>query len=138
MTAVTYIAKRSLIPGHSANTSYSMNLPVVSLPISRNVSNERQEAIDGTRETIRFYACEIWDITLAVMYGTAAAQVKEFLDSVEDGETFTFDPYGSANTPVNPMSAEIDSKGYQSNRDPRGQGGSTDGFRRSFQVRVMA
>lgn len=137
MTAVTYTAKRSLIPGHSANTSYSMDLLVVALPTSRQVSNERQEAIDGTRETIRLYVCEIWDITLAIAYGTRAAQIKEFLDSVEDGEVFTFDPYGTANTPNNPLSAEIESKGYNRGREPRGQGGATDGFRFSFQVRVM-
>ena len=138
MTAVTYTAKRSLIPGHSANSSYSINLPVVSLPTTRQVSNERQQSLDGTRETIRFYACEIWNVSLAVLYGTAAAHLKEFLDSVEDGETFTFDPYGTANTPNNPMTAEIESVGYDRIREPRGQGGSTDGFRFSFQLRVMA
>lgn len=138
MTAVTYTARRSLIPGHAANTSYSINLPVVGLPTSRQVMNERQESLDGTRETIRLYSCEIWDVTLAVLYGTPAAQVKEFLDSVEDGQSFTFDPYGTANTPNNPMSAEIESKGYSRAREPKGQGGSNDGFRFSFQLRVMA
>lgn len=138
MTAVTYTAKRSLIPGHSANTSYSIDLPVVTMPVSRQVDRERQQSISGNRETIRFYACELWDVTLAVQYGTAAAQVKEFLDSVEAGEPFTFDPYGSANTPHNPMTGEIESSGYNSGREPRGQGGANDGVRRSFQVRVMA
>lgn len=138
MTAVTYTAKRSLIPGHSVNTIYSMNLPVVSMPTSRQVDNERQQSINGNRETIRFYACEMWDVSLAVLYGTAASQVKEFLDSVEDGEPFTFDPYGTANTPHTPLSGEIESKGYTRGREPKGQGGSTDGQRFAFQVRVMA
>lgn len=138
MTAVTYTARRSLIPGHTANTSYSINLPVVSMPVARQVTKERQQSLDGTRETIHFYSCEVWDVSLAVMYGTAAAQVKEFLDSVENGEVFTFDPYGTANTPNNPLSGEIESDGYNKTREPRGQGGANDGFRYSFQVRVMA
>lgn len=138
MTAVSYTAKRSLIAGHTVNTVYYLDLPVVSMPIQRNVDRERQQSLNGNRETITFYRCEIWDVSLANMSGTLAAQVKEFLDSVEDGEGFTFDPYGSANTPNNPLPAEIESTGYNSDRTPKGQGGANDYFRRSFQLRVMA
>lgn len=137
MTAVTYTAKRSLIAGHTVNTSYSLDLNVVDMPIDREPSVSTQTTLDGNEETIRFHACEYFNVGLAVQTSTQILQIKEFLDSVEGKEVFTFDPYGSANVPASPLTATLASPGYQFSRQPLGQGGANDGYRTSFRVRVL-
>lgn len=137
MTAVTYIAKRSIVAGHVVNNSYSINIPVVSMPVSRQPKKNMNESLSMVRETIYHGAAELWEIQTPLLTSSQTLAMKEFLDSVEDGSAFTFDAYGSVNTPVNQVSAEIESTGYPMQREPRGQGGSNDYFRFSFTVRVV-
>jgi hypothetical protein len=107
------------------------------MPITRQVNKKVQESLNYTRETIYLSSCEIWEVNTASLKFSDAMAVKEFLDSVEDGSTFTFDAYGKANTPNNPVTAEIESTGYSQIRDARGQGGANDNFRYSFMVRIV-
>lgn len=137
MTAVTYIARRSIIPGHSINVSYSIDLNVIDMPIDREPNVTVQKTLDGQEEAIRFHAAEFYNVVLSVHSAGQIAAIKEFLDSVEAKEIFTFDPYGSANTPVAPISVTMDSNGYQLQRQPRGQGGANDDYRTTFRVRVL-
>lgn len=137
MTAVTYVAKRSLVAGHVVNNTYSINIPVVSMPTNRTPSKEVQQSLALVRETIYFGASETYAVQTAALTPAQVIAVKEFLDSVEDGSTFTFDPYGSVNTPVSPLTAEIDSNGYPGERISQGRGGADDMFRFSFTVRVV-
>jgi hypothetical protein len=137
MTAVTYTARRSLIAGHSINVSYSLDLRVVSMPIDREPNVTTQTTLDGNQEAIRFYGCEYYNVSLAVHTASQILQLKEFLDSVEAKESFTFDPYGSANVPAGPLTATMDSAGYQFTREPLGQGGANDSYRATFRVRVL-
>lgn len=137
MTAVTYTARRSIIAGHTINVAYSLDLNVVDLPIDREPSVSVQRSLDGQQETIRFHAVEFYNVVLAVHTASQIAAIKEFLDSVEAKELFTFDPYGTANVPAAPLTASMDSNGYQLVRQPRGQSGSNDDYRASFRVRVL-
>lgn len=137
MTAVTYTARRSLIPGHTATTSYSLDLNVVDMPIDREPSVTIQKSLDGHEEAIRFHAVEFYNVSLSLHSAAQIAAIKEFLDSVEAKETFTFDAYGSASAPVSPLTATLESPGYQLQRQPRGQGGANDDYRTTFRVRVL-
>lgn len=137
MTSVTYVARRSLVAGHTINTSYSLRLHVVDMPVSRNVNKTKNESLNHTSETIRLGAYEVYDVELAIADSATAANIKEFLDSVEDGQEFTFDPYGLPNAPHNPLEAEIESTGYNRQRFKKGQGGANDASKTSFSVRVI-
>lgn len=137
MTAVTYIAKRSIVAGHVVNNSYSINIPVVSMPVSRQPKKTMNESLSLLRETIYHGSSEMWNIQTALLTPSQTLSIKEFLDSVEDGSSFTFDAYGNVNTPVNQVTAEIESTGYSMEREAKGQGGSNDHFRFSFVVRVV-
>lgn len=137
MTAVTYTARRSIIAGHAINVAYSIDLNVIDMPIDREPQVTIQRTLDGQEEAIRFHAVELYNVSLALHTAAQIAAIKEFLDSVEAKETFTFDPYGSANVPVSPLTATIDSGGYQLVRNPRGQGGANDDYRTTFRVRVL-
>jgi hypothetical protein len=106
---------------------------------SREVKKTVNESLNGTRESIRFYAVKYFDVQLAPITGTELNQVIEFLDSCENGESFTWDFYGSVASPHSAVSASIDGNGYQLTRSsPVGQGGANDYFKVSFRVRVLA
>lgn len=137
MTAVTYTARRSIIPGHSINSSYSLDLPCVAVDPKRDPRVETQETLSGARESLRYHAVMTYAVTLAPLQGTELRAVLEFLDSVEAGEAFTFDPHGSANDPDAPVTAELESGGYPLNRRPQGKGGGSDPFSVQFTVRVV-
>ena len=140
MTAVTYTAKRSLISGHSAGSTYSLNLSVlVSSPgFSRDVNNVTNESINGSQETLRFFATKTYQVNLAPLKGGSPLNaVLEFLDSVEGLETFTWDFYGTVAVPNAAVTAQLEKGGYQLARyNPLGAGGATDDFTLSFRVRV--
>lgn len=138
MTAVTYTALRSIIGGHSINVSYSLDLSCTEITPSRRPSVTKNQSLSGRRESLRFFAEEIYSVELAPLAGDALAAVREFLDSVEAGEPFTFDPYGTSNVPRDPQAAEIDGDGYELPRTGRrGQGGHNDKHTLSFKVRVL-
>jgi hypothetical protein len=138
MTSVVYVARRSIIPGHSINTEYRIDLACLDVVPARTPNVTVNQAIGGRRETLRFFADNFFDVSLAALSGTPLLQVEEFLRSVEAGEVFTFDEYGSVNVPSNPVNAEIEGGGYSKTRNTsKGQGGANDSFNISFKVRVL-
>ena len=69
----------------------------------------------------------------------AASQMREFLDSVEGGELFEFDPYGTVgDSPADLRDVKITSKGYTETRSvQRGASGAVDFFSWSFTFREL-
>lgn len=141
MTAVTYTAKRSIISGHIEDTNYSINLAVMAdTPgFTRETNDATNTTLDGSREVLRYHAIKYYDIHLAPLKGGAALDVVlEFLDSVEGGETFGFDFYGTVASPASVVSATLDKAGYSLDRyQALGTGGAGDYFTLSFRVRVV-
>jgi hypothetical protein len=139
MTAVTYQARRSLIAGHSANTSYSLNVRCENIAPIRNQTRIVKRPIGGTNaEVIRWAGFNSYQVTVAPLAGDAPlAALIEFLDSCED-QSFTFDPYGSVAVPGTnpaPFLAILGPQAYTLERVlQRGQGGANDYFRVSFLV----
>ena len=97
MAAVTYTAKRSLIAGHTAGASYSLDLRIVEggLTVSRKVGSETQRSLSDKTETLYYFGKTGWAATALVLDSTERAALAEFLHSVEAGESFTFSPYGT-------------------------------------------
>jgi hypothetical protein len=135
MTAVTYEAKRSIIAGHAPLTDYSLDLSCTAIEPSRTQTQEVAESLSGDRETLRFNVILTWDVTLAPIGGATLSAVEEFLHSVESGEQFSFDPYGTSNTPDAPIECELDGTFQKKRQTLLGQGGKNDLFTFSFRVR---
>ena len=137
MTAVTYIARRSLSAGHFASTEYSLDLQCLrdGLVPKRDVRRNVIEPLSRRgAEILRYDGRREFDVTLAPLTGLALDLVVEFLDSCEE-HTFTFDPYGAVGSPAAPFLARLSSDGYTlTRRIPRGTGGVTDWFTVSFSV----
>lgn len=139
MTAVTYLAKRSLISGHSVAGEYSLNLKCTDLNPKRVVKRTVKTPLAGVgSEVTRDHAYDEYQVVLAPLAGgTPLAAVREFLDSCED-QSFTFDPYGSIASPGTapaPYTARLKNDGYSLERVlKRRQGGGNDYFRITFEV----
>lgn len=139
MTAVTYQARRSLIAGHSINTSYSLNLSAEAVQPQRQQNRTLVRPIGGSgAEIIYWGGWQTYQVTLAPLAGgTPLGAVIEFLDSCAD-QAFTFDPYGTVAVPGTnpaPFLAVLGNQAYTVDRAiALGQGGANDLFRVSFLV----
>ncbi len=141
MSFVRYTAIRSVIVASPTrqNQSFDMNLTLMRLDPSRKVTRREQLALGGAQETVYFrgervWRCDTWPIARGT---TAFDQMREFLDSVEGGEGFSFDPYGSVgDSPDALRTVKLTSKGYAEPRKVRrGDGGGADFFTWSFTMR---
>jgi hypothetical protein len=95
--------------------------------------------MSGATETLFYYAKRTFTIQTEPVPLNEAQLLVEFLESIDDGQSFTFDPYG---TPDNRSSSCLvvisDDQGYTQERGlPRGDGGGADCFRFSFGVREL-
>jgi hypothetical protein len=135
----TYTARIALAPGHAAEQVFTLPLKIADLARpSGRVLRQTQQSISGKVETQYFGEVRIWSVTLAPVQVRDAAIIYEFLRSTEDGQSFTFDPYGSPNAPVQALSVVRDDDGYTDNSFVReGRGGITDWVTLGFQVREI-
>lgn len=134
MACVRYTATRSVIAGHTAGVAYELNLQLSDLERQRNPAREQAVSIGGRRETIYHRAEITWRARTIPLSLTEVAAMREFLDSVEAGEQFEFDPYGSAGSATY-TNAKISSRGYTESRTVRrGDGGGGDFFALGFQL----
>lgn len=117
MTAVTYNAvdRGSLVAGHTAGLSYSLDLRCLEgSPVrTRKVGEESQRTLNDTVETLRYYGKSTWQVQVLLLSSAELLAMREFLDSVEGGETFTFDEFGSVAVPVASVNVKRIAKGYQ-------------------------
>lgn len=98
MTAVVYVAKRSIIAGHSASQEYGLNLRPTEggLAPGRKVGAQTQRSISDRTETLYYFGKNTWSVSVLVMNSTERAALEEFLHSTEALESFTFSPYGTS------------------------------------------
>jgi hypothetical protein len=143
MSFVRYTAERSLIPASPTRQGQSLDfqLRLRGLTAGRDVIRKESVALSGDQETIRFRGNKRWEaVTAHVLRGTTEfIQMREFLDSVEGGETFELDPYGTVgDSPADLRDVKLTSKGYTETRTvQRGAGGGTDYFSWSFAMREL-
>lgn len=106
MASVTYTALRSIIAGHSSGTDYTIDFNAQALDPSYKVVKNTSQSLGGQTEVMRVRKDAFWDITSDYLEQADLAQWKEFLDSVDAGEAFTFDAYGTSASADNPISVE--------------------------------
>jgi hypothetical protein len=131
---IEYIATRNLGPGHTINLTYEIAVLAqtldrdVSASISRQVSLDRSRVESELRGIERFY-----DVTTDhIPIGNSSRYFEEFLESVINGESFTFDPDSDAvGSVVSPQSAILESSSYRPVRAIPGY------YQYSFTVRLL-
>jgi len=132
MSSVIYTATRSVTGSHVAGNNYALDFSAGKLNRKSKTTQKTHTARGGQSEALRYRQTITWDITTTRVTGPNIPLLREFLDSVDGGEAFTFDPYGTNATPDNPVSCKLESSGYSENRH-----GTTDSFRISFRVKQL-
>ncbi len=102
-----YDSEKAMFKANSVFTqvglSYDLALSVTSAQLSESVQSSNPISIGGNQETIfgrrdTFFALRIIRLTASLL-----PALRNFLHSVEKGETFTLDRYGSAAAPDDPI-----------------------------------
>lgn len=134
---VSYVGKRSFVSGHSVGNIYTLQIDCQDIPSpARRVLVEVSESISGARETLRYGAVRNFPVITFPLAAFDLALLREFLDSVEGGEPFTCDPYGTLARVVEPFTAVLEDGGYTETREVQlGTGGQDDFFSINFTIR---
>ena len=136
MTAVTYTAARSLSPGHSAGIDYNIRLRCIAADYAKDEKKTETKSLSGrASQTIVLRRLKKWSITTAALQGSELAAIREYLESISEGETFSFDEYGMIGAPHEPIDAVLDGSYRESRVIKQGNGGQNDYFRFSFTIR---
>jgi hypothetical protein len=130
---VTFSAQRSLLSGISANDSVTLGL-LARYPggvnRSRAVEANRRASQAGYRETWYVRGEVKWQITTIPLASSDQDAMRQFLDSVEDGQTFTFAPYdASGDSPIDYRNVVIDGDGYDESRESQNKNYSSFSFK---------
>lgn len=139
MAHVRYNATRSLVTGHAQGSQQFIDLTLESLTRQRRSQKAEQVALSGKTYTTYRYGSVLWACTTAPRTWAQTLQMREFLDSVEDGVEFVFSPtsqYGDS--PADLHQVVMDSDGYEERRSVRrGDGGGDDYFDFRFTLREV-
>lgn len=87
---------------HAAGETYSLEFRLANLDAERRVRKYEQRADSGASETWYVSADDLHMIRTDWIMPGDQSLWEEFLASVEGGEVFTFDPYGTIDNPVAP------------------------------------
>lgn len=101
MAVVRYIARRSLLLGTSIGDQVTLDLPAKYAGISpqRQAQVSTRESMSGIRESYYYRGKVSHGIMLIPVSSTVANQLRQFLDSVEDGQVFSYAADASSTTP---------------------------------------
>lgn len=116
MASVSYAAQRSLKGGVSVNDSIDFDFQVSSLDRTTKPIRGQQVSLSGWQETIRDRTDIQFKVATVAVLEASFDDFRQFLDSVDGGEFFTFDPYGTIAVPVDPQNCVMVSKGYKEKR----------------------
>lgn len=140
MPFAEYTARRALAPGHVAGNAYTLILPsLVYCDPVRERKSSRQVSMSGRTETLWYFGKRGWRVRTEPVPLDEAGLLVEFLESIDDGQTFSFDPYGKPEA-ASPFSMYVisDDQGYTMSRViQRGLGGGDDYFEFEFAVREL-
>jgi len=107
------------IVGYYRGLGESYNLETDSEQISRSVAVNRnvKKPLDGGAPEVLLHAREVFiDVRTGYIPEAQIKQWREFLASVEGGETLTFDAYGTVAVPVDPVSVILETADYSDAR----------------------
>ncbi len=106
MSIFTYNSTRELAPGSVQDGNTSRDFRLVSFPISIASKRKQNTSLGGQVESLLFrqekqYRCQVEKIDPNSLQ---EAYIIEFFASVQNGEPFTFDRFGTVAFPDNPVS----------------------------------
>lgn len=114
MSIFTYTARQELAPGTVNLQSVTRDFRLVSKRLQRRPQTRRNTSLSGSVESLllrreKHYNCST---ELIEPRSLIEAHVLEFLASVENAETFTFDRYGTSAAADNPVSCIMVSQNF--------------------------
>lgn len=93
MIRIVFTATRALA-GHAIGDQVTLTFSAAEpLTAGRKVVRDVQKSLSGRRETLLHNGLREWDITTEPVQGDKLDLIEEFLQAVEDGSTFEFQPY---------------------------------------------
>lgn len=110
MTAIVYTAKRRLIAGHAAGTSYSLETAAAVLDLAITPNRTDAISLSGTTEGTLHSLDFSWKVTTDHITHAELPAWIEFIASVAAAESFSFDAYGTIATPVDPQVVRLGAK----------------------------
>jgi len=112
--------------------SYSLEIGVRSDRSAKVNRNVQQPLGGGAPEVLLHRRDTVIAVTTGYITEAQIAQWREFLASVEGGETFTIDLLGTVAVPVDPLSVMLESEEYTEMRV-----GDSESYQLSFSVRLL-
>ena len=106
MPVFTYVAKRELITGHTVDTVYDLEYGLLVLDRSRDTKKSESIALDGSQETILHRQKTVFSV-MTRCDATTILQWREFIASIDGGEAFVFDEFGTIAVPDNGINCRL-------------------------------
>jgi len=120
VSVITYTALRELISAHTASVQYSMEVNVKQLDTRYATDRTRHTSIGGNVQTVFRSTAQLWAINMGSFARTSGEgsmeQILEFFASVERGEEFAFDAYGTIASPDNVQTVILEDDSNVRNR----------------------
>lgn len=116
MANVKYNALRSLKGGVTANDPIDFDFDATAIDRSARSIKSSSRSLSGKTETLRDRTEVFWNITMKPLPEANIEDYRQFLDSVDGGETFTLDPYGTSAAPISPVACILESRSYTEKR----------------------
>jgi hypothetical protein len=136
MAAFEYTAKRSLAPGYVVGESCAIALKMRSVSVEGEISRIDQKSMDLSVEPTYFGRKRAWTCQTVAYPPEAGPLIKQFLDSIADGQTFFADVHGSLVATVEFVSVfRTDTSETKERVIQVGGGGAKDWFRYGFNIR---
>ena len=91
---IDYTAKRSIKSGHSVDTDYQITVDVVAYNRRVNTQGNQSVALSGSTVSVIHRTDYLIEVTTALIDSTTTPDIddmREFLDSVSNGESFDID-----------------------------------------------
>ncbi len=107
MPYVTYTAKRSLVSGHTADVSYSLEFSASVIDRSNRVERHTIQSMGGNTESLRVRKDVIYQVEPNYITEANLDDWREFLDSTDNCEAFVFDPTGTVAVPGTTIAVEV-------------------------------
>jgi hypothetical protein len=111
-------------------TAIDMDITVRDLTRSTEFDRNQNVSLGGNTETLFNRQDNFWNTTTTLIDFVDLKYHRLFFDSVIDGQTFTFDPYGVIAAPNDPKQVT-----FVNNKYTEGRQGQLDFFRVDFKVR---
>lgn len=118
MPTVTYTALRELAPGHSVSTEYTIEFDVVKRNRVPKIDSSRQRSIGGKTKSVHSRTEIVYELTVSALAENSDKfnHFREFLGSVDRGESYILDPTGTVASPGTTYTCTLEGSGWGENR----------------------